>query len=115
MPRELSEKEKAAFAANPAFEKAAQRESKQLVKKPDNNDLLQLYGLYKVGCNEDVSEYKPGRFDLKGRAKLAAWEGIINENLTPEQAQERYIAFVEELKTKLGFDPEKEPEVVGSS
>ncbi|KAH8163614.1 hypothetical protein CIB48_g4631 [Xylaria polymorpha] len=120
MPRELSEKEKAAFAANPAFEKAAERESKQLLKKPDNNDLLQLYGLYKVGCNEDVSEYQkgpkaPGIFDLKGKAKLKAWEGIIDENLTPEQAQERYIALVEELKTKLGFDPKKEPEVVGSS
>ncbi|KAI8945419.1 acyl CoA binding protein-domain-containing protein [Xylaria longipes] len=120
MPRQLSEKEKAAFAANPAFEKAAERESKQLLKKPDNNELLELYGLYKVGCAEDVTEYQkgpkaPGMFDLKGKAKLKAWEGIVDENLTPEQAQERYIALVEQLKTKLGFDPAKEPEVVGSS
>ncbi|KAI0533605.1 acyl CoA binding protein-domain-containing protein [Xylaria digitata] len=119
MPRELSAKEKAAFAANPAFEKAAERESKQLLKKPDNNELLDLYGLYKVGCGEDVTEYQkgpkaPGMFDLKGKAKLRAWEGILAEGLTPEQAQERYIALVEELKTKHGFDPEKEPEVVGS-
>ncbi|RWA09537.1 hypothetical protein EKO27_g5559 [Xylaria grammica] len=191
MPRELSAKEKAAFAANPAFEKAAERESKQLLKKPDNTELLDLYGssslpnltgpflrnllvgehtptttpvyysLYKVGCGEDVTEYQkgpkaPGMFDLKnqtlledrrdsiptnlrardttfrarngkrravelinfhqmqGKAKLRAWEGILADGLTPEQAQERYIALVEELKTKHGFDPEKEPEVVGS-
>ncbi|KAF2964443.1 hypothetical protein GQX73_g9136 [Xylaria multiplex] len=119
MPRELSAKEKAAFAANPAFEKAAERESKQLLKKPENNELLDLYGLYKVGCGEDVTEYQkgpkaPGMFDLKGKAKLRAWEAILAEGLTPEQAQERYIALVEELKTKHGFDPAKEPEVVGS-
>ncbi|KAI1276033.1 acyl CoA binding protein-domain-containing protein [Xylaria sp. FL0933] len=119
MPRELSAKEKAAFAANPAFEKAAERESKQLLKKPDNDELLKLYGLYKVGCGEDVTEYQkgpkaPGMFDLKGKAKLRAWEGIVEEGLTQEQAQERYIALVEELKKKHGFDPAKEPEVVGS-
>ncbi|KAI1754061.1 acyl CoA binding protein-domain-containing protein [Xylaria castorea] len=120
MPRELSPKEKAAFAANPAFEKAAERESKQLLKKPDNSELLELYGLYKVGCGEDVTEYQkgpksPGMFDLKGKAKLKAWEGIVDENLSPAQAQERYIALVEQLKTTHGFDPTKEPEVVGSS
>ncbi|KAI0905371.1 acyl CoA binding protein-domain-containing protein [Ustulina deusta] len=119
MPRELSAGEKAAFAANPAFEKAAERESKQLLKKPDTNELLDLYGLYKVGCGEDITEYKkppkaPGMFDLKGKAKLKAWEGIVAEGLTAEQAQERYIALVETLKEKLGFDPKKEPEVVGS-
>lgn len=43
-PRELSDKEKAAFAANPAFEKAAQRESKQLLKLPNTDELLDLYG-----------------------------------------------------------------------
>ncbi|KAI0966597.1 acyl CoA binding protein-domain-containing protein [Xylaria arbuscula] len=119
MPRELSSNERAAFAANPAFEKAAERESKQLLAKPDNDELLKLYGLYKVGTGEDVSEYQkgskaPGMFDLKGKAKLRAWEGIIAEGLTAEQAQEKYIALVEELKKKHGFDPKKEPEVVGS-
>ncbi|TGJ81081.1 hypothetical protein E0Z10_g7691 [Xylaria hypoxylon] len=119
MPRKLSDKEKAAFAANPAFEKAAERESKQLLKKPDNTELLDLYGLYKVGCDEDVTEYQkgpkaPGMFDMKGKAKLRAWENILADDLTPEKAQERYIALVEELKNKLGFDAEKEPEVVGS-
>ncbi|KAI1436318.1 acyl CoA binding protein-domain-containing protein [Xylaria sp. CBS 124048] len=121
MPRQLSDKEKAAFAANPAFEKAAERESKQLTKKPDNEELLELYGLYKVGCGEDVSDYQkggskaPGMFDMRGKAKLRAWEGIVDSGATPEQAQERYIALVEKLKEKYGFDPAKEPEAVGSS
>ncbi|KAI1426488.1 acyl CoA binding protein-domain-containing protein [Xylaria sp. FL1777] len=115
MPRELSAKEKAAFAANPAFEKAAERESKQLLKKPENTELLDLYGLYKVGCGEDIKDAAtPGMFDLKGKAKLKAWQEFVDQGLTAEQAQERYIALVEELKKKHGFDPAKEPEVVGS-
>ncbi|GAP82859.1 putative acyl binding protein [Rosellinia necatrix] len=119
-PRVLSDKEKAAFAANPAFQNAAERESKQLLKKPENSELLDLYSLYKVGCDEDVTEYQkgdkaPGMFDLKGKAKLRAWEAMITENLTPEQAQERYIALVEVLKNKYGFDANKEPEAVGTS
>ncbi|KAI0521320.1 acyl CoA binding protein-domain-containing protein [Xylaria bambusicola] len=119
MSKELSAGEKAAFAANPAFEKAAQRESKQLTKKPDNDELLALYGLYKVACGEDVTEYQkgpkaPGMFDLKGKAKLRAWEGYVAEGISAEEAQKRYIEKVEELKNKYGFDPAKEPEVVGS-
>ncbi|KAI1360486.1 acyl CoA binding protein-domain-containing protein [Xylaria arbuscula] len=119
MSKELTAGEKAAFAANPAFATAAQKESKQLTKKPDNDELLALYGLYKVACGEDVKEYQsgpkaPGMFDLKGKAKLRAWEGYVNEGLSAEEAQKQYIAKVEELKTKYGFDPSKEPEVVGS-
>lgn len=44
MSKELSAGEKAAFEANPAFANAAQKESKQLTKKPDNDELLALYG-----------------------------------------------------------------------
>ncbi|KAI1821075.1 acyl CoA binding protein-domain-containing protein [Xylaria intraflava] len=121
MPRQLSDKEKAAFAASPAFEKAAERESKQLLKKPDNDELLELYGLYKVGCDEDITDYQkggskaPGMFDMKGKAKLRAWEGIVDSSISAEEARERYVALVEKLKEKYGFDAAKEPEAVGSS
>ncbi|KAI0451558.1 acyl CoA binding protein-domain-containing protein [Xylaria acuta] len=121
MPRELSEKEKAAFAKSPAFEKAAERESKQLLKLPSHEDLLELYGLYKVGCDEDIKGEKafpqgrPSWFNMKGAKKYDAWAKLIEENVTPDEAIERYIAKVEEMKGKYGFDPEKEPEVVGSS
>ncbi|KAI0404385.1 acyl CoA binding protein-domain-containing protein [Xylaria palmicola] len=126
MPRELTEKEKAAFAANPAFENAAERESKQLLEKPADDELLDLYGLYKTGCDEDITEYQkghknakakkvPGMFDFKGKAKLRAWEAVVNDGVNAEEAQKRYIATVEELKEKYGFDAAKEPEVVGSS
>jgi diazepam-binding inhibitor (GABA receptor modulating acyl-CoA-binding protein) len=53
-------------------------------------------------------------FDLKGKAKKNAWEKIVNEGVTPEQAQEKYIKLIEELKVTYGYDANKEPEAVGS-
>ncbi|PKS09118.1 hypothetical protein jhhlp_003732 [Lomentospora prolificans] len=102
------------MASNAAFQKAAE-ESKQLTSKPSNDELLELYALYKVGNGEDISKApSPGMFDLKGKAKKAAWQKIVDEGITAEQAQERYIALVNKLKETYGFDANKAPEAVGS-
>lgn len=49
----------------------------------------------------------------QGKAKKRAWQKVADEGVTPEQAQEKYVALVEELKGKLGFDADKAPEAVG--
>ncbi|KAM3537717.1 hypothetical protein ARSEF1564_009363, partial [Beauveria bassiana] len=47
-----------------AFKKAAE-DSKKLLAKPSNDELLELYGLYKVGNAEDISSAPaPGMFDM---------------------------------------------------
>ncbi|KAI0160993.1 acyl-CoA-binding protein [Hypoxylon sp. FL1284] len=100
--------------SSPAFTKA-QEESKKLTSKPTNEELLELYGLFKVGNGEDFSKAeKPGMFDLKGKYKYQAWKDLVDEGISAEAAQERYVAKVEELKTKYGFDANKEPEAVKS-
>ncbi|KAI1379554.1 acyl-CoA-binding protein [Hypoxylon crocopeplum] len=100
---------------SPAFTKA-QEESKKLTSKPSNDDLLELYALFKVGNGEDFSKAeKPGMFDLKGKYKYQAWEKLVNEGISAETAQERYVKKVDELKEKYGFDANKEPEPVKSS
>lgn len=50
----------------------------------------------------------------QGKAKYNAWKKVAEEGITAEQAQERYIAKVEELKGKYGYDENKEPEAVGA-
>ncbi|PSS25873.1 hypothetical protein M430DRAFT_134735 [Amorphotheca resinae ATCC 22711] len=98
-----------------AFEDAV-KDSKKLTSKPSNDDLLELYGLYKVATGEDISKAEnPGTFDLKGKAKKRAWQKIVDEGISQEQAQERYVKLVEEMKTKYGYDADKVPEAVGSS
>ncbi|OAA58097.1 Acyl-CoA-binding protein, ACBP [Niveomyces insectorum RCEF 264] len=98
-----------------AFQKAVV-DSKKLTSKPTNEELLDIYGLFKVATGEDITKAPtPGMFDLKGKAKKNAWQKVVDEGLTPEQAQERYVEYIEKLKATHGYDPEKVPETVGSS
>ncbi|KAK1596371.1 acyl CoA binding protein [Colletotrichum navitas] len=95
--------------------KQAVIDSKKLTAKPTNEELLELYGLYKVGTGEEISTAaKPGMFDLKGKAKQNAWQKVVDDGTTPEQAQEKYVALVNSLKEKYGYDANKEPEAVGA-
>ncbi len=40
---------------------------------------------------------------LQGKAKIDAWEKIVDEGVTAEQAQETYAVLVDSLKVKYGF------------
>jgi diazepam-binding inhibitor (GABA receptor modulator, acyl-CoA-binding protein) len=74
---------------------SAQERVKALGRRPSNEDLLELYALYKQGTEGDVSGSRPGMFDLKGRAKHDAWSG--KKGLGKEKAQESYCALVDRL------------------
>lgn len=73
----------------------AQKRVKQLKKSPENDDLLQLYALFKQATVGDVSGSRPGMMDFKGRAKFDAWTG--KKGTTKERAMEAYVALVDRL------------------
>jgi len=76
----------------------------------------QLYSLFKVANGEDISKATaPGMFDLKGKAKHKAWQKEIDAGTSASDAESRYVALVEKLKEKYGYDANKKPEAVGSS
>jgi len=77
------------------FKDAAER-VKNLSSRPSNDDLLQLYALYKQGTEGDVSGKRPGMMDFKGRAKYDAWAG--KKGTSKEDAQDQYVALVERLE-----------------
>ncbi|KAL8942531.1 MAG: hypothetical protein Q9211_001356 [Gyalolechia sp. 1 TL-2023] len=103
----------------PAFEKAV-KDSRNLKAKPDNDELLQLYALFKQGSQDPpfAEAPKPGMFDLtnqnamlsfglgvlQGKAKHNAWQKVADEGLTDQQAQEKYVKLVDSLKEKYGFE-----------
>ncbi|KAI1081635.1 putative fatty acid binding protein [Whalleya microplaca] len=100
---------------SPAFKQAVE-DSRKLTSKPENNDLLELYALYKIANGEDITTAeKPGMFDLKGKYKYQEWQKRVDEGITQDKAQELYVAKVEELKNKYGFDANKEAEPVSRS
>ncbi|KAG9821639.1 hypothetical protein KCU63_g17476, partial [Aureobasidium melanogenum] len=91
-------------AQTAAFKKAVE-DSRKLQAKPSDDELLQLYGLFKQGTQDPPIESsdKPGMFDLKGKAKRNAWQKLVDEGVTPEDAQKKYVALVESLKKKHGY------------
>ena len=77
------------------FEQAAE-DVMALAKRPDNDVLLKLYGLYKQGADGDVSGPKPGFFDFVGTAKYEAWEKL--KGMQPDEAMKKYVALVKTLR-----------------
>lgn len=76
------------------FDNAAAR-SKQFTKRPSNEELLQLYALYKQATEGDVSAERPGGFDFKAIAKFDAWEELKGKS--KEQAMQEYVNLVDRL------------------
>lgn len=73
----------------------AQARAKQLTRMPTNDDLLELYALFKQGTVGDVTGSRPGMLDFKARAKFDAWAS--KKSLTTEAAMTAYIALVDRL------------------
>jgi diazepam-binding inhibitor (GABA receptor modulator, acyl-CoA-binding protein) len=79
---------------------AAQVRVKQLSKTPSNDELLELYALYKQATAGDATGKRPGMLDLKGRAKYDAW--AARRGTDRDGAMSRYVALVETLTARDG-------------
>ena len=75
---------------------AAVAQSKDLAKRPGNEELLQLYALFKQATEGDVTEDVPGGFDFKAIIKYNAWKEL--QGKSKEQAMQEYVTLVENLK-----------------
>ncbi len=69
--------------------------SKELTKRPSNEELLNLYALFKQATEGDVSGERPGGFDFKAIAKFDAWAS--RKGITKDQAMQDYVDLVSKL------------------
>lgn len=76
------------------FENAIAR-SKEFTRRPPNEELLQLYALYKQATEGDINSDRPGGFDFKAIAKYEAWEAL--KGRSKEQAMKDYVSLVGSL------------------
>jgi diazepam-binding inhibitor (GABA receptor modulating acyl-CoA-binding protein) len=74
---------------------AAVAKSKELTKRPSNEELLLLYALFKQGSEGEVSGDRPGGFDFKGIAKFDAW--AEQKGKSKEAAMQEYVALMDKL------------------
>ena len=71
----------------------AREEVQKLKSKPNNTELLKLYGLYKQATEGDVKGDRPGTFDIKGQFKY-------DLNFLEEAIKKNDGIFLQELFTK---------------
>ena len=86
------------MAEEDAFAEAQQRVRK-LSRPPSNEQLLDLYGLYKQATVGDVKGSRPGMLDPVGRAKWDAW--AARKGTSGEEAKRLYVGLVAELVKSL--------------
>lgn len=79
---------------------AAANDIKQLTRRPDDQDMLRLYALYKQGSEGDVQGERPGAFSFVDRAKYDAWAKL--KGTDQAKARENYVKLVERLKKTYG-------------
>ncbi|KAM3823005.1 acyl-CoA-binding domain-containing protein 7 [Vipera latastei] len=82
------------------FETAAEN-VKKLKSKPTDDELKELYGLYKQATVGDINTECPGMLDLKGRAKWEAWN--LKKGISKEDAMKAYISKANEMIQKYGI------------
>ncbi|RZF45746.1 hypothetical protein LSTR_LSTR012677 [Laodelphax striatellus] len=79
------------------FDEAVSR-VRDLTQKPSDDELLELYGLFKQATEGDNTADRPGITNLKGRYKWDSW--TAKKGLSKEDAQNEYVAKVKQLMTK---------------
>jgi len=68
---------------------------KVLRVKPDDNTLLELYGLYKQATVGDIDIPQPWSIQFEAAAKWAAWN--LRKGMSSADAKAAYVAKVNEL------------------
>ncbi|VVT55018.1 uncharacterized protein SAPINGB_P004378 [Magnusiomyces paraingens] len=74
----------------------------KLTKRPSDDELLELYGLYKQATIGDNETPKPAIYDLKGKYKWNAWNEL--QGTSQEEAEKKYIELVEKISARLAAE-----------
>ena len=86
-----------------SFDKAAaaiKASANENIKMTDD-ELLQVYSLYKQGTVGDNNTNKPGMLDFKGKAKWEAWGKQKGKSQADAQAE--YVALAKTLLEKYNL------------
>merc|ERR1739847_207836 len=83
------------------FEDAVDIVSNKMNKTLSNDELKEIYALYKQATVGDINTERPGMLDFKGKAKWDSWKS--KEGISQDEAKEKYIAYSKEMVEKHGL------------
>ncbi len=75
---------------------AAKAKTEKFDQRPSNEELLELYALFKQATEGDLTGERPGGFDFKAIAKYNAWES--KKGTSKDAAMQAYIMLVDKLQ-----------------
>lgn len=82
------------------FEKAVDDIRNKIAKTMTDDELKEVYGLYKQATVGDINIEKPSATDLKGAAKWTAWNS--KKGMSQDMAKEEYVATAKKVMEKHG-------------
>jgi len=83
-----------------SFEDAVDKMNNKVNKTLSNEELLDLYALYKQGTVGDCNTSRPGMMDFKGKAKWDAWNA--KKGVSQDDAKAQYIELANKMAEKHG-------------
>jgi diazepam-binding inhibitor (GABA receptor modulating acyl-CoA-binding protein) len=78
--------------------KVAKRKIRDITKRPTNDELLLLYGLFKQAESGDNNTFRPWSIDPKSVNKWQAWKS--HEGKPTNLVKEEYVEVVNKLLVK---------------
>lgn len=82
------------------FEEAVDSMNNKVNKTLSNDELLDLYALYKQSTVGNCNTSRPGMMDFKGKAKWDAWDG--KKGTSQDEAKKRYMELAKKMAEKHG-------------
>lgn len=80
----------------------AQKKVKALTERPSNEELLDLYALYKQAVEGDNNTDEPGAFDFKEKFKWKQWDS--KRGMSNDEARRKYVELVNTLLAKFSHN-----------
>ena len=75
---------------------------RNLKQKPSNDELLEIYALYKQATEGDCNTSKPSMFDLKATYMWNKWKSLSGKSKT--SAMQEYCNLFLDLSDKYGIN-----------
>jgi len=82
------------------FQDAAKEISDKMNKTASDDELKEIYSLYKQASVGDINTERPGMLDFKGKAKWDAWNS--KKGMSKEEAMQKYVDYAKEMIAKHG-------------